>query len=98
MSARSGLKLVQALRSRLRRRSRLPSELQAGRDVIAAIDAGGLPLDAARINRIARDLGLEVSPQAPLDETLPRLRAAVERGLQSLAMQDTAKLNKGGKP
>lgn len=98
MAAGSGLKLVQGLMSRLRLRRRLPPELQAGRDVIAAIDAGGLPLDAARINRIARDLGLDVSPQAPLAETVPRLRAAVLRGLQSLAMQDAEKSHKGKKP
>lgn len=97
MAARSGLKLVQGLMSRLGRKRKLPPELQAGREVIAAIDAGGLPLDAARINRIARDLGLDVSPQAPLKETVPRLRAAVERGLQSLAMQEAEKSHKGGK-
>lgn len=97
MPARSGLKLVRGLMSRLRLGQKLPPELQAGRDVIAAIDAGGLPLDAARINRIARDLGLDVSPQAPLKQTLPRLRAAVERGLQNLAMQEGAKTHKGEK-
>lgn len=97
MPARSGLKLVRGLMSRLRLGQKLPLELQAGRDVIAAIDAGGLPLDAARINRIARDLGLDVSPQAPLKQTLPRLRAAVERGLQNLAMQEGEKMNKGEK-
>ena len=98
MPVRSGLKLVQGLMSRLRLRRKLPPELQAGTEVIAAIDAGGLPLDATRINRIARDLGLDVSPQAPLKETVPRLRAAVERGLQSLAMQNAENTHKGGKP
>lgn len=90
-------RLLRTLKAWLRRKPRLPRELQAGREVIAAIDSGGLPLDPARINRIARELGLEVSAKAPVEETLARLRAAVERGLQNLAMQDAAKPKKGGR-
>ncbi len=90
-------RLLRTLKSWLRRKPKLPRELQAGREVIAAIDGGGLPLDATRINRIARELGLEVSAQAPVGETVVRLRAAVERGLQNLAMQDAAKPKKGGR-
>ncbi|MDK9702218.1 MAG: hypothetical protein OEL20_03700 [Sulfuritalea sp.] len=88
-------RLLRTLKAWLRRGPRLPPELQAARDVIAAIDSGGLPLDTARINRIARELGLEVSPKAPVEETLGRLRAAVDRGLQNLAMQEAAKPKKG---
>jgi hypothetical protein len=70
--------------------------LQAGKDVIDAIDAGGLPLDPARINRIARELGLEVSPGAGgRHRRAPA--AAVGRGLENLAMQDAANKKKGGK-
>lgn len=90
-------RLLRTLKAWLRRKPQLPRELQAGKEVVDAIDAGGLPLDATRINRIARELGLEVSPQAPVEETVVRLRAAVERGLQNLAMQDAAKLKKGGR-
>jgi len=36
-------------------------------------------LNPARINQIARDLGLEVARNAPLEETIRRLRAAVAR-------------------
>jgi len=90
-------RLLRTLKAWLRRRPRLPRELQAGKDVVDAIDGGGLPLDATRINRIARELGLEVSPQAPPEQTVARLRAAVERGLQSLAMQDAANRHKGAK-
>jgi hypothetical protein len=90
-------RLLRTLKSWLRRRPKLPRELQAGKAVIEAIDSGGLPLDPARINRIARDLGLEVTPQAPLEDTVARLRAAVERGLQTMAMQDAAKPKQGGK-
>ncbi|MDP1906945.1 MAG: hypothetical protein Q8K85_01495 [Hyphomicrobium sp.] len=65
--------------------------------MIAAVDAGGLPLDAGRINRIARDLGLEVLANAPVEQTIARLRTAVERGLETLAMQDAANKHKGGR-
>ena len=89
-------RLLRSLKAWLRRKPTLPRELQAGKDVIAAIDAGGLPLDPSRINRIARELGLEVSAKAPVEETVARLRAAVERGLEGLAMQEAAKKTKGG--
>jgi hypothetical protein len=90
-------RLLRTLKAWLRRKPQLPRELQAGKEVIDAIDAGGLPLDATRINRIARELGLDVSASAPVAETVVRLRAAVERGLQTLAMQDAAKPKKGGR-
>lgn len=90
-------RLLRTLKAWLRRKPKLPRELQAGKDVIAAIDAGGLPLDPSRINRIARGLGLEVSARAPVEETVARLRAAVERGLESLAMQDAANQKKGAR-
>jgi hypothetical protein len=47
--------------------------------LIRAIDAGGLPLNAARVNDIARRLGLDVSTRAPMDETIARIRRALER-------------------
>jgi hypothetical protein len=49
------------------------------RALIKAIDAGGLPLNAARVNDIARRLGLEVSTRAPMDETIARIRRALKR-------------------
>ena len=90
-------RLLRTLKSWLRRRPKLPRELVAGKVVIESIDTGGLPLDPGRINRIARDLGLEVSANAPLEQTVERLRAAVLRGLQTMAMQDAANKNKGGR-
>lgn len=90
-------RLLRTLRVWLRRKPKLPPELQDGKKVIDAIDAGGLPLDPARINRIARELGLDVSANAPVEQTIARLRAAVERGLQTLAMQDAANKTKGGR-
>lgn len=62
-------------------RAELSPELQQGVDLLDAIDAGGIPLNAARVNQIARDLGLEVSRGAAMAETIARIRAAVARGL-----------------
>lgn len=64
----------------LARRRRVPSERQQALDLIAAIDRGGLPLNPARVNQIARSLGLEVSRHAAMAETLDRIRRALARG------------------
>lgn len=64
-------------------RSGRSPELQRGIELLRSIDAGGIPLNPAIVNRIARNLGLEVSPGAAMDQTIPRIRAAVERGLQA---------------
>jgi hypothetical protein len=47
--------------------------------LIAAIDRGGVPLNTAKINAIARNLGLEISRQAPVEETIERIRLAIKR-------------------
>ena len=67
------------LRSLFRRRATLPPEIQAACDLIAAIDAGGVPLNPAKVNHIARNLGLEVSTKAPVEETIERVRRALQR-------------------
>ena len=65
----------------LRRQPPAPlSDRQRALDLIAAIDAGGLPLNPARVNDIARRLGLEVSRHAAMGETIERIRAALARG------------------
>lgn len=56
-----------------------PPEVRRARELVAAVDAGGVPLNPARVNAIARDLGLEVSRQAPVEETITRIRAALGR-------------------
>jgi hypothetical protein len=56
-----------------------PSEIMRARQLIAAIDAGGIPLDPRRVVRIAEDLGLEVSRREPIGITIERIRAAVGR-------------------
>lgn len=55
------------------------AEREQAQALIAAIDAGGVPLNPARVNQIARSLGLEVSPHAPMDDTIARIRAALQR-------------------
>jgi hypothetical protein len=65
------------LKSLLIRHEQLPPERQRAVDLIAAIDAGGLPLNPARVNDIARNLGLDVAASAPLEVTLERIRAAL---------------------
>jgi hypothetical protein len=55
------------------------NEIGRARQLIAAVDRGGVPLNPARINAIARDLGLDVSAKAPVEETIRRVRAALAR-------------------
>jgi len=63
----------------LKPRDDMPPEIQRARQLISAIDAGGIPLDPTRICRIAEDLGLEVSRKARMEDTIARIRAALER-------------------
>lgn len=66
------------LKKLLSRRRALTTE-QRAKDLIAAIDAGGLPLNAALVNDIARKLGLEVSTRARMEDTIARIRMALQR-------------------
>jgi len=70
--------LPASLRRRLAAR-RAPDEVRRARELVAAIDAGGLPLNPALVNQVARGLGLEVSRQAPVEQTVQRIRAALRR-------------------
>lgn len=54
-------------------------ERQQAQALIAAIDAGGMPLNPMRVNQIARALGLEVSAHAPMEDTIARIRVALQR-------------------
>lgn len=51
---------------------------QRARDLIAAIDAGGVPLNPFIVNDIARQLGLEVDAEAQMSHTIERIRKALE--------------------
>lgn len=57
----------------------LPDEIQRAKQFISAIDAGGIPLYPARIIRIAEDLGLEVSKKERMEDTIERIRLAIQR-------------------
>lgn len=61
------------------RQASSPPEIEQARSLIAAIDRGGLPLNPARVNAIARNLGLEVSRRAAVEETIQRIRQALAR-------------------
>lgn len=66
------------IRQRLQGRKAL-SEIERARMLISAIDRGGIPLNPARVNAIARDLGLEVSRKAPVEDTVERIRGCLAR-------------------
>ena len=55
------------------------SDRQQAQALIAAIDRGGLPLSPARVNQIARGLGLDVSRHATVGDTVERIRRALAR-------------------
>jgi hypothetical protein len=55
------------------------SDTERARQLIAAIDRGGVPLDKAIINRIAESFGLEVPITARTEDTIERIRAALKR-------------------
>ena len=73
--------LVRLLRHLLgRQRPTLPARPEErARRLIAAIDSGGIPLNPIALNRLARELGLEVSRQARPEDTVARIRALVAR-------------------
>jgi hypothetical protein len=72
------------LLSRLTRRFRKPSipprpELMVAKNLIKAVDKGGIPLNPIKVNQIARELGLEVATSADMQNTIARIREALKR-------------------
>ena len=55
------------------------SDIEQAQQLIIAIDRGGIPLNPAKVNAIARNLGLEVSRRAPVEQTIERIRAYLLR-------------------
>ena len=55
------------------------SDIEQARRLIDAIDRGGIPLNPAKVNAFARNLGLEVSRRAPVEHTIARIRACLSR-------------------
>jgi hypothetical protein len=69
-----------AIKALWRRPARPPlTDHQRALELIKAVDAGGIPLNPARVNAIARSLGLDVSSRAPVEETIDRIRHALAR-------------------
>ena len=66
------------IRRRWFRRAPL-SHIEQARRLIEAIDRGGIPLNPAKVNAIARSFGLEVSRRAPVEQTIERIRACLLR-------------------
>jgi len=59
--------------------SGLAPEIVQARQLIAAIDKGGIPLNPIEVNAIARSLGLDVASSAPMEETIDRIRHRITR-------------------
>lgn len=78
-SLRQRLRLLYGRIERQLRPGSSMDDVARARALIAAVDRGGLPLNPARVNQIARDLGLEVSRHAPVEQTIERIRAALRR-------------------
>jgi hypothetical protein len=57
----------------------IPTDIVQAQALIRAIDRGGIPLYPAKVNTIARSLGLEVSSRAPVEQTIERIRACLQR-------------------
>ena len=53
-------------------------ERQHAQALIAAVDAGGIPLHPAKVNQIARELGLPVSREEPVEATIARIRVRLK--------------------
>lgn len=56
-----------------------PDEFARALQLVRAVERGGIPLNPARVNALARDLGLEVKRAAPVEETVARIRAVLVR-------------------
>jgi hypothetical protein len=63
----------------LKRKENEPKELQDAKALLNAIDQGGVPSNPAKVNDIARRLGLDVSRSAPMSETIARIRTVTVR-------------------
>ena len=72
-------KLFNWLKNLFSSKPEIVCEITQARRLIAAVDRGGVPINPAKVNDIARNLGLEVSRKAPVEETIARIRKALER-------------------
>jgi len=79
MGSRRPKGIIAWLKDKFSARPAPTSEIARAKSLIAAIDRGGIPLNTARVNAIARDLGLEVSRHAAVEQTILRIRQALTR-------------------
>ncbi len=79
MGSRRPAGLFSRLKALFFKRTAPLSDYARARQLIAAVDSGGIPLNPARVNAVARSLGLEVERRAPVEATLLRIRLALER-------------------
>jgi hypothetical protein len=49
-------------------------EIRNAKALLKAVDRGGIPSNPAKVNDVARKIGLTVSTSAPMSETLDRMR------------------------
>ena len=52
--------------------------VSSAKQLIKSIDRGGIPLNPMKVNHIARQLNLEVSPSSPMSQTIERIRDAIK--------------------
>jgi len=72
-------KFLSRIKNLLKPTDNVPAEIRRARQLVSAIDAGGIPLDPAIIVRVAESLGLGVSKKARMEKTFERIRAAIQR-------------------
>ena len=54
-------------------------EIANAKVLLRAVDSGGIPSNPAKVNDIARKIGLVVSTSAPMAETIDRIRSVIKR-------------------
>jgi len=57
----------------------VPEEIKVAKSLLKSLEAGGIPLNTAKLNKIGRDLGLDISKKAKPEETIARIKEAVAR-------------------
>lgn len=72
----SSLRRLLTQRARNQSNAQAPSSLalQRAQSLLAAVDAGGIPLHPAKVNQIAHELGLAVSREEAVEATIARIR------------------------
>jgi hypothetical protein len=67
-----------------------PQATQRAQQLLDGVDAGGIPSNPILVNRIARDLGLDVADDAPMADTIERVRTELAQQGQPTVPQGPA--------